>query len=93
MSREKSNYEQVSLISRMQEYIRQMDCESRQSLSGSYVSPKGDHMQFLSKRANKVIEAVMQSTEKGKVLLTLVFLSFLLYCILFDKFKWDSIAL
>ncbi|XP_048334211.2 ADP-ribosylation factor GTPase-activating protein AGD3-like isoform X1 [Ziziphus jujuba] len=67
MSREKSNYEQVSLISRMQEYIRQMDCESRQSLSGSYVSPKGDHMQFLSKRANKVIEAVMQSTEKGKV--------------------------
>lgn len=69
-SRETSNYEQVSLISRMQEYIRQIDCESRQSLSGSHISPNIDSMQFLAKRSNKVIEAVMQSTAKGKVLLT-----------------------
>ncbi|KAF3443063.1 hypothetical protein FNV43_RR16984 [Rhamnella rubrinervis] len=66
-SRETSNYEQVSLISRMQEYIRQIDCESRQSLSGSQISPNVDSMQFLVKRSNKVIETVMQSTGKGKV--------------------------
>lgn len=83
MSREKYNYEQVSLISRMQEYIRQMDCESRQSLSGSYVSPKVDNMEFLSKRANKVIESVMQSTEKGKVVLAMAFLPFLLFFIFY----------
>lgn len=69
-SRETSNYEQVSLISRMQEYIRQIDLESRQSFSGSHISPNVDSMQFLAKRSNKVIESVMQSTAKGKVLLT-----------------------
>lgn len=69
-SRETSNYEQVSLISRMQEYIRQIDRENRQSLSGSHLSPNIDSMQFLAKRSNKVIDTVMQSAAKGKVLLT-----------------------
>ncbi|XP_044501810.1 ADP-ribosylation factor GTPase-activating protein AGD1-like isoform X2 [Mangifera indica] len=67
-SRESSNYEQESLHRRMQEYIRQIDRESKKSLNGSNGSPKGDRKtRPFPRNSNKVIEAVMQSAAKGKV--------------------------
>uniref|UniRef100_A0A5B7C040 ADP-ribosylation factor GTPase-activating protein AGD3-like n=1 Tax=Davidia involucrata TaxID=16924 RepID=A0A5B7C040_DAVIN len=66
-SRESSNYEQAALNERMQEYKRQVDRESRQSLNGSHGSPKGDSIQPFARSSHKVIEAVMQSSVEGKV--------------------------
>ncbi|GLT48068.1 hypothetical protein SLA2020_217100 [Shorea laevis] len=65
-SRESSNYEQAALSERMQEYKRRVDQESRWSSDGSNVSPNGDGMQAISRSSHKMIEAVMQSTAKGK---------------------------
>ncbi|GMH15090.1 hypothetical protein Nepgr_016931 [Nepenthes gracilis] len=63
-SRERSNYEQVALSERMQEYKRQIDRESRWSSNGS---PNGDGIQTIGRTSHKMIEAVMQSAAKGKV--------------------------
>lgn len=67
-SRECSNYEQDSLYERMKEYIRQIARESKNSLNGSYGSPKGDSIiRPFGRNSNKEIEAAMQSAAKGKV--------------------------
>ncbi|KAE8719672.1 ADP-ribosylation factor GTPase-activating protein AGD1 [Hibiscus syriacus] len=65
--RECSNYEQESLSERMQEHIRQIDRESKLSLTG-YTGPTvSDGMQPITRGSQKAIEAVMQSAAKGKV--------------------------
>ncbi|KAJ7957177.1 ADP-ribosylation factor GTPase-activating protein [Quillaja saponaria] len=66
-SRESSNNEHISLNERMQEYRRQIDRESRQTLTGPYSSPNGDSVQRLARKSNKVIEAVMETATDGKV--------------------------
>ncbi|XP_022737861.1 ADP-ribosylation factor GTPase-activating protein AGD3-like [Durio zibethinus] len=66
-SRERSNYEQTALNERMQEYVRQVDRESRWSSNGSNGSPNGDVIQAIGRSSHKMIEAVMQSASKGKV--------------------------
>lgn len=67
-SRERSNYEQAALNERMQEYKRQIDRESRWSSNGSNGSPNGDGIQAIGRSSHKMIEAVMQSAAKGKVI-------------------------
>lgn len=67
-TRESCNQEQVSLNERIQEYKRQIDRQSNQSLSGVQSSPNGDGVQSFSRKSHKVIEEVMQSAAKGKVL-------------------------
>ncbi|KAA8532217.1 hypothetical protein F0562_032258 [Nyssa sinensis] len=66
-SRERSNYEQAALNERMQEYKRQIDRESRWSSNGSNGSPNTDGIQAIGRSSHKMIEAVMQSSAKGKV--------------------------
>ncbi|XP_034672817.1 ADP-ribosylation factor GTPase-activating protein AGD3-like isoform X1 [Vitis riparia] len=66
-SRESSNYEQASLIEKMQDYIRQIDYKNKQALNGSYASPSDVGMQPFNRKSHKEIEAVMQSAAKGKV--------------------------
>lgn len=66
-SRERSKYEQAALNERMQEYIRQIDRESRWCSNGSNGSPNGDGIQAIGRSSHKTIEAVMQSAAKGKV--------------------------
>ncbi|XP_065872537.1 ADP-ribosylation factor GTPase-activating protein AGD1 isoform X2 [Euphorbia lathyris] len=65
-SRECSNYEQASLCERVHDYMRQIDRESRPSLSGG-ASPKAEVIRPFARTSHKVIEAVMQSAAKGKV--------------------------
>ncbi|RVX17991.1 ADP-ribosylation factor GTPase-activating protein AGD3 [Vitis vinifera] len=65
-SRESSNYEQASLIEKMQDYIRQIDYKSKLALNGSYASPNDVGMQPFNRKSHKEIEAVMQSAAKGK---------------------------
>ncbi|GFP82623.1 ADP-ribosylation factor GTPase-activating protein agd3 [Phtheirospermum japonicum] len=62
-ARQNSNYEQSALNERMQEYIRQVDQESRRSFSGSHGSPNRDAMQPFPRGSHKLIEAVMHSAE------------------------------
>ena len=78
-SRERSNYEQAALNERMQEYKRQVDRESRWSSNGSNGSPNGDGIQAIGRSSHKMIEAVMQSAAKGKVLLKTYLILNLLY--------------
>ncbi|KAH9705638.1 ADP-ribosylation factor GTPase-activating protein AGD1 [Citrus sinensis] len=66
-SRECSDYEQASLHQRMQDYLKQIDRESRQCLNGSLGSPSGDDVKPFPRNSNKLIEAAMQSAVKGKV--------------------------
>lgn len=66
-SRERSNYEQESLMERMQEFKRQIDTESRLSSNGSNESPNGDGIQAVGRSSHKMIEAVMQTAVKGKI--------------------------
>ncbi|KAI5329439.1 hypothetical protein L3X38_028836 [Prunus dulcis] len=66
-TRESCNQEQVSLNERIQEYKRQIDRQSNQSLSGVQSSPNGDGVQPFSRKSHKVIEEVMQSAAKGKI--------------------------
>ncbi|KAF6143577.1 hypothetical protein GIB67_029746 [Kingdonia uniflora] len=51
----------------MQDYKRQIDRESRWFSNGSHSSPNGNGIQNIGRSFHKVIEAVMQSTTKGKV--------------------------
>uniref|UniRef100_A0A804NPA2 Discolored-paralog2 n=4 Tax=Zea mays TaxID=4577 RepID=A0A804NPA2_MAIZE len=66
-SRERANKEQASLVERMHEYKRQIDRETRSSINGLNDSYNGDGIQTIGRSSHKQIEAVMQSTSKGKV--------------------------
>ncbi|KAL6497165.1 ADP-ribosylation factor GTPase-activating protein agd3 [Orobanche gracilis] len=66
-ARQNSNYEQSSLNERMQEYIRQVDQESRRSFSGYHASPNRDSIHPYPRASHKLIEAVMHSAVEGKV--------------------------
>ncbi|KAF9668106.1 hypothetical protein SADUNF_Sadunf15G0093500 [Salix dunnii] len=65
--RECSNYEQVSLHERMQEFMKHIDQESRHSVNSIFSSPHEDSMRPAARSSQKVIEEVMQSAAKGKV--------------------------
>lgn len=67
-SRERSNYEHAALTEKMQEFKRQIDRESRLSSNGSNESPNGDGIQAVGRSSHKMIEAVMQTAVKGKVI-------------------------
>lgn len=67
-SRESSNYEQASLVEKMQEYIKQIDNESKQALNGSHACSNDVGMQPFNRKTQKEIEAVMQSAANGKVM-------------------------
>ncbi|KAL6644455.1 hypothetical protein ACP70R_016063 [Stipagrostis hirtigluma subsp. patula] len=66
-SRERANKEQASLVERMHEYKRQIDRESRSSANGLNDFHNGDGIQAIGRSSHKMIEAVMQSSSKGKV--------------------------
>lgn len=68
-SRERANYEQAALADRMQEYRRQMERENQRSFSDLEASSAGDGIQAVGRSSHKMIEAVMQSTPRGKVVL------------------------
>ncbi|KAJ6875897.1 ADP-ribosylation factor GTPase-activating protein AGD1 isoform X2 [Populus alba x Populus x berolinensis] len=65
--RECSNYDQVSLHERMQEFMKHIDQESRHSVNDIFSSPREDSMRPAARSSQKVIEEVMQSAAKGKV--------------------------
>lgn len=66
-SRERANYEQAALADRMQEFRRQMERDNQRSFSDIEASPTGDGIQTVGRSSHKMIEAVMQSTPRGKV--------------------------
>uniref|UniRef100_A0ACD6ADG0 Uncharacterized protein n=1 Tax=Avena sativa TaxID=4498 RepID=A0ACD6ADG0_AVESA len=66
-SRERANKEQASLVERMHEYKKQIDRESRSSANGLNDSLNVDGIQTIGRSSHKMIEAVMQSSSKGKV--------------------------
>lgn len=66
-SRERANSEQVLLADRMQEYRRQMERDNQRSFSGADIGASGDGIQAIGRSSHKMIEAVMQSTPRGKV--------------------------
>ncbi|CAL5444356.1 unnamed protein product [Camellia sinensis] len=66
-SRESSRYEQATLNERINEYKRQVDRESRQSLILSHISPNGDARKPFPRSSHKEIKAVMQSAAEGRV--------------------------
>ncbi|KAG8379561.1 hypothetical protein BUALT_Bualt07G0101800 [Buddleja alternifolia] len=66
-ARQNSNYEQSALNERMQEYMRQVDQETRRSFGGSHGSPKGDITHPFHRSSHKLIEAVMHTAAEGKV--------------------------
>jgi Arf-GAP/coiled-coil/ANK repeat/PH domain-containing protein len=51
----------------MQEYRRQMERDNQRSFSGVDPSPGGDGIQAVGRSSHKMIEAVMQSTPRGKI--------------------------
>ncbi|MCO5577777.1 hypothetical protein L7F22_031611 [Adiantum nelumboides] len=66
-SRERANYEQAALADRMQEFRRQMERDNQRSFSDIEESPSGDGIHAVGRSSHKLIEAVMQSTPRGKV--------------------------
>lgn len=66
-SRERANSEQVLLADRMQEYRRQMERDNQRLFSDADAAPGGDGIQAVGRSSHKMIEAVMQSTPRGKV--------------------------
>ncbi|KAM0890366.1 hypothetical protein ACQ4PT_027156 [Festuca glaucescens] len=66
-SRERANKEQASLVERMHEYKKQIDRESRSSANCLNDSHNVDGIQTIGRSSHKMIEAVMQSSSKGKV--------------------------
>jgi Arf-GAP/coiled-coil/ANK repeat/PH domain-containing protein len=66
-SRERANYEQAALADRMQEYRQQMEQENQRSFSDVDSLATGDGIQAVGRSSHKLIEAVMQSTPRGKV--------------------------
>lgn len=68
-SRERANSEQVLLADRMQEYRRQMERDNQRSFGSMDTAPGGDGIQAVGRSSHKQIEALMQSTPRGKVFL------------------------
>ncbi|KAI5068638.1 hypothetical protein GOP47_0016983 [Adiantum capillus-veneris] len=66
-SRERATYEQAALAERMQEFRRQMEDNNQRSFSDVEASPSGDGIHTIGRSSHKMIEAVMQSTPRGKV--------------------------
>ncbi|KAG0569778.1 hypothetical protein M758_6G111100 [Ceratodon purpureus] len=66
-SRERANSEQVLLADRMQEYRRQMERDNQRLFSDHDPAPGGDGIQAVGRSSHKMIEAVMQSTPRGKI--------------------------
>ncbi|KAL5230661.1 hypothetical protein ABZP36_029437 [Zizania latifolia] len=66
-SRERANKEQASLVEKMHEYKKQIDREIRSSTNGLGDAHNGDGIQTIGRSSHKMIEAVMQSSSKGKV--------------------------
>ncbi|RDX76801.1 ADP-ribosylation factor GTPase-activating protein AGD1, partial [Mucuna pruriens] len=68
-ARESYNEEQISLCERMLEYKKHIHQESMLSLNGPYSSPSRDGVQGqpFSRISNKVVDAVTESAENGKV--------------------------
>ncbi|CAK9195534.1 unnamed protein product [Sphagnum jensenii] len=66
-SRERANYEQAALADRMQEYRQQMEQENQRSFSDVDGLATGDGIQAVGRSSHKLIEAVMQSTPRGKI--------------------------
>ncbi|CAK9859996.1 unnamed protein product [Sphagnum jensenii] len=66
-SRERANYEQAALADRMQEYRQQMEQENQRSFSDVDSLATGDGIQAVGRSSHKLIEAVMQSTPRGKI--------------------------
>lgn len=66
-SRERANKEQATLLERMHEYKKQIDRDSRSSGNGLNDSHNVDGIQTIGRSSHKMIEAVMQSSTKGKV--------------------------
>ncbi|XP_057846904.2 ADP-ribosylation factor GTPase-activating protein AGD3 isoform X2 [Cryptomeria japonica] len=66
-SRERTNYEQSALAERMEEFRKQIELENQRSFNDIDTSPSGDGIQAVGRSSHKMIEAVMQSTMKGKV--------------------------
>jgi Arf-GAP/coiled-coil/ANK repeat/PH domain-containing protein len=52
----------------MQEFRRQMERDNQRSFSDVESSSSGDGIQTVHRSSHKMIEAVMQSTPKGKVI-------------------------
>lgn len=71
-SRERATYEQAALAERMQEFRRQMEHNNQRSFSDVEASPSGDGIHTIGRSSHKMIEAVMQSTPRGKVILIVV---------------------
>ncbi|MCO5606054.1 hypothetical protein L7F22_060241 [Adiantum nelumboides] len=66
-SRERATYEQAALAERMQEFRRQVEDNNQRSFSDVEASPSGDGIHTIGRSSHKMIEAVMQSTPRGKV--------------------------
>lgn len=66
-SRERATYEQAALAERMQEFRRQMEDNNQRSFSDVEASQSGDGIHTIGRSSHKLIEAVMQSTSRGKV--------------------------
>eukprot|EP00250_Pteridium_aquilinum_P033907 c6621_g1_i1 orf=479-1423(+) len=66
-SRERATYEQAALAERMQEFRRQVEHNNQRSFSDVEASPSGDGIHTIGRSSHKMIEAVMQSTPRGKV--------------------------
>ncbi len=69
-SRERANYEQVALTDQMQEYRQQMEQENQRSFSDVDNLATGHGIQAVGRSSHKLIEAIMQSTPRGKVCCT-----------------------
>ncbi|MCO5575357.1 hypothetical protein L7F22_029157 [Adiantum nelumboides] len=65
-SRERATYEQAALAERMQEFRRQVEDNNQRSFSDVEASPSGDGIHTIGRSSHKMIEAVMQSTPRGK---------------------------
>ena len=68
----------------MQEFRRQMDRDNQHSLSDVDSSSSGDGIHTVGRSSHKMIEAVMQSTSKGKV----TYLNFGFLCLLRSTFHY-----
>ena len=69
--REQATYEQAALAERMQDFRQQMERDNQRSFSDIEASPSGDGIHAVGRSSHKMIEAIMQSTSNGKVILLL----------------------
>lgn len=72
-TRDSYTSEQADLMERMEEYQKKVDQDSKRSFSASQNPSNGDAIQSFPRSSHKAIEAVMQSTVEGKVLVFSLF--------------------